>query len=141
MSTPPKGYCATGPNQVWSWDITYLPTSVRGMFFYLYMIINVFSRKIIGWEVHHQESRFNAGILVHKAILSERLHGVAADTSPGQRGATEKLHPAGETGSIVGVAAFSATGNQLRKFGSIHWLMPIDSEHYPGRHDFVRKLS
>ena len=41
------------------------------MFFYLYMIINVFSRKIIGWEVHHQESRFNAGILVHKAILSE----------------------------------------------------------------------
>jgi hypothetical protein len=71
VSTPPKGYCATGPNQVWSWDITYLPTSVRGMFFYLYMIMDVFSRKIVGWEVHAQESGFNAGILVHKAILSE----------------------------------------------------------------------
>ena len=70
-SMPPKGYCATGPNQVWSWDITYLPTSVRGMFFYLYMIMDVFSRKIVGWEVHAQESGFNAGILVHKAILSE----------------------------------------------------------------------
>jgi len=48
-STPPKGYCATGPNQVWSWDITYLPTLVSGIFFYLYMIIDVFSRKIVGW--------------------------------------------------------------------------------------------
>ena len=72
VSTPPKGYCATGPNQVWSWDITYLPTSIRRMFFYLYMIVDVFSRKIVGWEVHPQESGFNAGILVHKAILSER---------------------------------------------------------------------
>ena len=39
VSTPPKGYCATDPNQVWSWDITYLPTSIRGMFFYLYALI------------------------------------------------------------------------------------------------------
>jgi len=61
-STPPKGYCATGPNQVWSWDITYLPTLVRGIFFYLYMIMDVFSRKIVGWEVHAEESGFNAGI-------------------------------------------------------------------------------
>ena len=35
---PPKGFCATGPNQVCTWDITWLPTSVRGMFFYLYII-------------------------------------------------------------------------------------------------------
>ena len=71
VSTPPKGYCATGPNQVWSWDITYLPTSIRGMFFYLYMIVDVFSRKIVGWEVHTQETGFNAAVLVQKAILSE----------------------------------------------------------------------
>lgn len=72
VSTPPQGYCATGPNQVWSWDITYLPTSIRGMFFYLYMIVDVFSRKIVGWEVHHQETSDDAAVLVHKAILSER---------------------------------------------------------------------
>ena len=70
-STPPKGYCATAPNQVWSWDITYLPTRVRGMFFYLYMIVDVFSRKIVGWEVHLRESGFHAAVLVQKAILSE----------------------------------------------------------------------
>lgn len=68
VSPPSKGYCATGPNQVWSWDMTYLPTSLRGMFFDLYMIVDVFIRKIVGWEVHTRESSFNAGILVHKPI-------------------------------------------------------------------------
>jgi len=71
VSTPPKGYCATAPNQVWSWDITYLPTMIRGLFFYLYMIMDVFSRKVVGWEVHLAENGFNAAILVQKAILSE----------------------------------------------------------------------
>jgi transposase InsO family protein len=44
----PKAHRATGPNQVWSWDITYLRSSVRGSFFYLYMILDVWSRKIVG---------------------------------------------------------------------------------------------
>jgi transposase InsO family protein len=35
---------ADGPNQVWSWDITYLPTTVRGVWLYLYLVINVWSR-------------------------------------------------------------------------------------------------
>lgn len=52
----PKEHAANGPNQVWSWDITYLPSAVRGMYFYLYMIMDVWSRKIVGWEVHIEES-------------------------------------------------------------------------------------
>ena len=51
-SSPPKGYCASAPNQVWTWDVTWLPAPIRGMFFYLYMIVDVYSRKIVGWEVH-----------------------------------------------------------------------------------------
>ena len=70
-SNPPKGFCATGPNQVWSWDITWLPTSIRGMFFYLYMIVDVFSRKIVGWEVFDRESSENAASFVYKAVLAE----------------------------------------------------------------------
>jgi len=70
-STPPKGFCATGPNQLWTWDITWLPASVRGMFFYLYMIVDVFSRKIVGWEVYDRESSGNAASFVHKAVLAE----------------------------------------------------------------------
>ena len=51
--------------------VTYLPTSIRGMYFYLYMIVDVFSRKVVGWEVHLEENGCNAAILVQKAILSE----------------------------------------------------------------------
>jgi transposase InsO family protein len=46
---------ATGPNQVWSWDISYLPSPVRGMFYYLYLVMDVWSRKIVGWEIHDRE--------------------------------------------------------------------------------------
>jgi len=70
-STPPKGFCATGPNQVWTWDITWLPTSIRGLYFYLYMIVDVFSRKIVGWEVFDQECSSNAAGFVYKAVLAE----------------------------------------------------------------------
>ena len=68
---PPQGYKACGPNQVWSWDITYLPTYVRGMFFYLYMIMDVFSRKIVGWEVYDRENAGNAAVVLQKAVLAE----------------------------------------------------------------------
>lgn len=68
---PPKGFCATGPNQVWTWDITWLPAAVRGMFFYLYMIVDVFSRKIVGWEVFDRESSSNAATFVYRAVLAE----------------------------------------------------------------------
>ena len=49
--TPPQGYQASAPNQVWSWDITYLAGSIRGMFYRLYMMLDIYSRKIVAWEV------------------------------------------------------------------------------------------
>ena len=52
----PREHLADGPNQVWSWDITYLPSSIRGAFFYLYLIMDVWSRKIVGFEIHAEES-------------------------------------------------------------------------------------
>lgn len=70
-SIPPNGYCATLPNQVWSWDITWLAGPIRGMFFYLYMIMDVYSRKIVGWEIHTMESADLSAILIHKTVLSE----------------------------------------------------------------------
>jgi putative transposase len=47
---------ATGPNQVWSWDITWLPTVVRGRFFFLYLAMDVWSRRIVGWTIEERES-------------------------------------------------------------------------------------
>ena len=67
----PAEYAATGPNQAWSWDVTWLKAPVRGMFFYLYMIVDVFSRKIVGWEVHERECGELASQLVRRAVMSE----------------------------------------------------------------------
>lgn len=69
---PISTHSANGPNQVWMWDITYLPASVKGLYFYLYMIEDLFSRKIVGWEVWPVESAENASILVRRAIMSEK---------------------------------------------------------------------
>jgi transposase InsO family protein len=40
------------PNKVWSWDITYLASAIKGQFYYLYMFEDIYSRKIVGYEVH-----------------------------------------------------------------------------------------
>jgi putative transposase len=69
----PPAWVATGPNQLWSWDITYLAGTVAGLFFYLYLIMDVFSRKIVGWEVHTEQSSDHASVLFRKAHLGERV--------------------------------------------------------------------
>jgi transposase InsO family protein len=73
----PQPFQATGPNQVWTWDITYLATRVRGAFFYLYLIMDLYSRKIVGWEVYAEESAAHAATVFHKAHLRE---GVGTDS-------------------------------------------------------------
>jgi transposase InsO family protein len=69
--TPPPSHTAHGPGQVWCWDITYLPGPVRGLFFYLYLILDLYSRKIVGWEVYEQESAAHAATLVQRTVLAE----------------------------------------------------------------------
>ena len=69
----PKQHVATGPCQVWSWDITYLKTSVKGLFFYLYMIVDVWSRKSIAAQVFAEESMDHSAMLLAHACM---IHGV-----------------------------------------------------------------
>ena len=64
---------ADGPNQVWSWDITYLPTTVRGVWLYLYLVIDVWSRKVVAWDVAEREDSAIAADLVSRACLRERI--------------------------------------------------------------------
>ena len=52
----PDALKACAPNQLYSWDITYLPTPVRGVYFYLYLFMDVFSRQIVGWQVYPSEN-------------------------------------------------------------------------------------
>lgn len=69
----PETYEARGPNQVWTWDISYLPTQVAGLYFYLYMIIDIYSRKIVGFSVHEQESSEQASKLVIQTYSDEKV--------------------------------------------------------------------
>jgi putative transposase len=61
---------ATEPNQVWSWDITYLPTTTRGHFLYLYLIMDVWSRRVVGWDVFEREGADHAAELFQR-VCSE----------------------------------------------------------------------
>ena len=69
---PPTSYTATAANQVWSWDITYLPSPVRGQFYYLYLFEDIYSRKAVGWEVYAQENGERAAELIQRAVLAEQ---------------------------------------------------------------------
>ena len=89
----PDPYIADGPGQVWSWDITYLASTVKGRFFYLYLFMDIFSRKIVGWEVHENESSELAAKILRKAKFSEALSGshelvLHSDNGSPMKGAT-----------------------------------------------------
>jgi putative transposase len=64
-------HVATAANQVWSWDITYLPSSIRGRFFYLYLVEDIWSRRIVGFEVHEEESMELSAALVITTCKAE----------------------------------------------------------------------
>ncbi len=71
--TKPRAICATAPNQLYSWDITYLPSVIRGQFFYLYLFVDIFSRKIVGWQAYEEESSALAGELLRDLCHREGI--------------------------------------------------------------------
>jgi transposase InsO family protein len=85
-------HCATEANRLWAWDITWLPARVSGLYFYWYMVLDVYSRKIVGHEVHIAESAELAALLLRKASLAEGLAGRAvvlhSDNGSSMKGAT-----------------------------------------------------
>ena len=67
-----RHFTATKANQVWSWDITYCPTRIIGQHHYLYLIEDIYSRKIVGWEVYDKESGDNAATIVERSVWAEK---------------------------------------------------------------------
>jgi putative transposase len=68
----PTSFAATEPNQVWSWDITYLSSPVKGLYYYLYIFEDIYSRKIVGYEVHEKECEKLAAQLVQRCMLRKQ---------------------------------------------------------------------
>jgi transposase InsO family protein len=69
----PRAICATAPNQLYSWDITYLPSGVKGIYFYLYMFIDIYSRKVVGWQVYGDENSDMAAAVLRDICASEKI--------------------------------------------------------------------
>ncbi len=64
---------ATGPNQVWSWDITKLKGPVKWTYFYLYVILDIYSRYVVGWMVAHREQAALAKRLIKDTCAKQQL--------------------------------------------------------------------
>ena len=100
----PRALVATAPNQVYCWDITYLPTQVRGAYFYLYLFVDLFSRKVVGWQVFDCESAELASQLLMDIC---QRHAVVPDqlTVHSDNGAPMKSETMLATMQRLGVAA------------------------------------
>jgi putative transposase len=88
----PRALCATAPSQLYSWDITYLPTQIKGIYFYLYLFMDIFSRKIVGWQVYEMESSELASEVMRDICIRESIapHQVVlhSDNGSPMKGAT-----------------------------------------------------
>lgn len=89
VASPPE-LRATGPNQVWSWDITWLRSEVSGIFYYCYMIKDIWKKNIVGWEIHDYESVDIASEMFKRLTIKYDLKGVRLHSDNGNpmRGAT-----------------------------------------------------
>jgi putative transposase len=90
-SRPPTTHIATCPGDVWCWDVTFLPAQTQGRWFYFYLVLDLYSRKIVGFEVHDTDSAEHAAHLARRTALAEGVH--AKPVRPvlhGDNGATLK---------------------------------------------------
>ncbi len=69
----PSPLMAKGPNEIWSWDITYLMTPIRGQYYYLYLFMDIFSRKIVGFNIHNEEAMEYSAKLVEEICKCEGI--------------------------------------------------------------------
>ncbi len=69
----PKPLSADRPNQLYSWDITYLPQAIKGLFFYLYLFMDIYSRKIVGWQVYERECSERASEIMRDIVMREDI--------------------------------------------------------------------
>lgn len=87
-----REHVATGPNRVWSWDITYVRSPIRGVFYYLYLVVDVWSRKVVGWAVHEREHHELGAELIARACRDEGVDAAGlvlhSDNGAPMKGAT-----------------------------------------------------
>lgn len=87
----PREYAANGPMQVLAWDITYLRNArIKGSYFFLYLFLDIWSRKIVGWAVHEEQRSDLAADLLRSICAGEQVEAlvVHSDNGPPMKGST-----------------------------------------------------
>jgi len=81
---------ATASNQVYTWDITYMARTVKGLFFYAYVIMDIFDKNIIGWAVHEEESGRHSRDLFDRTLKGRKItiRALHADNGSPMKGIT-----------------------------------------------------
>ena len=69
----PKDLTARNPNEVWSWDITYMNSPIRGAYYYLYLVEDIFSRMIVGWTIEEVESAEHGARLIDRICQEQGI--------------------------------------------------------------------
>jgi putative transposase len=95
-SLPPVRKALTGPNQRWCWDISYLPTMEKGVFLYLYLLLDEYSRKAVSWLISWNQTAKEAKELIEEGMINENILDLPEDQRPeviNDRGRQMKAKP------------------------------------------------
>jgi transposase InsO family protein len=95
-SIPPYRKEIIGPNQRWCWDISYLPTHEKGIFLYLYLLLDEYSRKAISWLISWRQTALEARYLLEEGLINENILDLPDDRRPeiiNDRGRQMKAKP------------------------------------------------
>ena len=122
---------ATMPNQVWSWDITKLKGPVKWTYFYLYVIMDIFSRYVVGWMVAHRESTALAKRLIEQSCIKQDI-GSEQLTLHADRGSSMKSKGVAQLLADLGVTKthsrpYVSNDNPYSESGFFPW---YNQEHY-----------
>lgn len=81
-SLPPERKELTGPNQRWCWDISYLKTFEKGMYLYLYLLLDEYSRKAVQWLVSWHQNTMEARCFIEEGLMNENILDLPEDQRP-----------------------------------------------------------
>jgi putative transposase len=135
-SLPPVRNELTGPNQRWCWDISYLPTYEKGIFLYLYLLLDEYSRKAISWLVSWHQTAREAQRLLEEGLINENILDLPEDERPvviNDRGCQMKAKPIKRAPQYPG--RFLDLDDAIQYFGRyVPW---YNFEHYHSKIDYV----
>lgn len=95
---------ATAPKQLWSWDITRLPAEIKGKYYFLYAMIDVYSRYVVGWMLTHEENSDRAQHFIRETLRQQGVEDKVQLTIHSDRGSPMTASNTVELLAVLGLA-------------------------------------